>query len=87
MENKQDSNKAILFLIFAVVILIITIGIKILNSNNDFIKFIPSLLSLLLLVVEGILEYKTNVFKNAKKYKKLVYGLTILITWVVIIIF
>lgn len=76
-----------MFLIFSVVILILTIGIKLLDSDNNFIKFIPSLLSLLLLVVEGILEYKTNVFKNAKKYKKLVYGLTILIIWVVIIIF
>lgn len=87
MENRKDTKRAVMFLIFAVLILLITIGVKLLHADNSFISFLPSMLALILMVVETFLEYKTNVFKNSKKHLSLIYWATLIVTWAVIIIF
>lgn len=87
MENRKDTKKAIIFLIFAVLILLITIVVKLLHTDNSFISFLPSLLALILLIVETFLEYKTNVFKNSKKHLSIIYWSTVVVTWAVITIF
>lgn len=86
MENRKDTKRAGLFLIFAVLILLITIGVKLLHTNNSLISFLPSLLALILLIVETFLEYKTSVFKNSKKHLSIIYWATVVVTWAVIII-
>ena len=69
-----------IFLVFVFMILTVIIGVKLSHSDNEFVNFLFSLFSLLLLVIKEILEYKTNVFENIKKYKKLVYVLIVVVT-------
>lgn len=87
MENKQDKEKALLFLVFAVLILAMTISIKFIQSDNEFVNFLPILLSAILLIVDVIFTFKTNVFKNAKQFNKIIYSLIVFVTWMVILIF
>lgn len=76
-----------MFLIFAVLILFLTIWVKSLHTDNSFISFLPSVLALVLTLVETFIEYKTSVFKNSKKHFSLIYWATLAITWAIIIIF